>query len=67
MQAPVLQIFKECPARDRIFFGARGDMKKRLLTVDRKAPGHQNCLAGLTQMQSLGQAVNEQISDFEFR
>src|SRR5262249_18279197 len=66
-QAAPAHIVEEFPAARRVFLGPWRQVQQRLLAVREDAPRGQHRLARLAQMQPLGNAIDEQIKDREFR
>lgn len=60
-------VLVELPAARRVLLGAGRQVQQDLLALQRDAPGRQHRLAGLAQMQPLGDPVDEQIQQVELR
>jgi len=66
-QTAPAQLLEELPAARGILLGPRRQVQKRLFAVRQNAPGRQHGLARLAQMQPLGNAIDKQVGDREFR
>ena len=58
---------EELPAARSILLGPRRQVQQRLFAVRQNAPGRQHGLARPAQMQPLGNAIDKQVGDREFR
>jgi hypothetical protein len=66
-QTPAAKVLEELLAARRVLLRARRQVQQRLLAVGQNAPGRQNGLTRLAQMQPLGNPVDEQVDDLELR
>ena len=60
-------ILEKLLAARRVLFGPRRQVQQRLFAVRQNTPGSQDRLARLPQMQPLGNAIDKQVDDLEFR